>query len=38
MELESTIEEISVELIDAEPGDIVLVHAKVAIARLGGGA
>jgi hydrogenase maturation factor len=30
-----TIEEISLELVEAGPGDIVLVHAQVAIARLG---
>lgn len=29
------LEEISVALVDAAPGDIVLVHAKEAIARVG---
>jgi hydrogenase maturation factor len=29
-------EEVSVELIESAPGDIVLVHANVAIARSGG--
>ncbi len=28
-------EEVNVELIESAPGDIVLVHAKIAIARLG---
>jgi len=28
------IEEVSVELVDAAPGDLVLVHAAVAIAKL----
>jgi hypothetical protein len=28
-------EKVSVELVEAVPGDLVLVHAKVAIARLG---
>jgi hydrogenase maturation factor len=31
----SVTEEVSVELVEAAPGDLVLVHAKVAIARLG---
>jgi hydrogenase maturation factor len=35
---EAGIEEISVELCDAEAGDVVLVHAGVAIARLRGAA
>ena len=30
----STIEQVSVELVDAAAGDTVLVHAKVAIGRL----
>ena len=29
-------EQVCVDLIESAPGDIVLVHAKVAIARLGG--
>ncbi len=29
-----TIEEISLELVDARAGDIVLAHARVAIARV----
>jgi hydrogenase expression/formation protein HypC len=29
-----TVEEISLELVEAGPGDIVLVHARVAIARV----
>jgi hydrogenase maturation factor len=28
-------QEVSLELVEAVPGDLVLVHAKVAIARLG---
>jgi hydrogenase maturation factor len=34
VQFEAAIEEVSVELIEAAPGDIVLVHAGVAIARL----
>lgn len=34
VQFEDAIEEVSVELIEAAPGDIVLVHAGVAIARL----
>jgi hydrogenase maturation factor len=30
----SAVEEVSVELVDAAAGDIVLIHAKVAIAKL----
>jgi hydrogenase expression/formation protein HypC len=33
-----TEEEISIALVDAEVGDVVLVHAKEAIARVGPGA
>ena len=32
-----TVEEISIALVDAAVGDIVLVHAKEAIARVGSG-
>jgi D-sedoheptulose 7-phosphate isomerase len=32
-----TLEEISIALVDAEVGDVVLVHAKEAIARVDGG-
>jgi len=35
-DFDGIIEEVSVELIESAPGDIVLVHAKVAIARLSG--
>jgi hypothetical protein len=34
VQFEAAIEEVSVELIEAAPGDMVLVHAGVAIARL----
>jgi hydrogenase expression/formation protein HypC len=33
-----SIEEVSVALVDASVGDTILVHAKEAIARVGGGA
>ncbi len=36
VDLNGAIEEISVELVESAPGDIVLVHAGVAIARSGG--
>ena len=36
VDLDGAIDEISVELVDSAPGDIVLVHARVAIARLSG--
>jgi hydrogenase maturation factor len=36
VDLDGVIEEVSVELIDSAPGDTVLVHARVAIARLSG--
>jgi len=32
-----TLEEISIALVDAKVGDVVLVHAKEAIARVDGG-
>jgi HupF/HypC family len=35
VDLNGAIEEISVELVDSAPGDVVLVHAGVAIARSG---
>ena len=38
VDLDGTIDEVSVELIDSAPGDMVLVHARVAIARLSGSA
>ncbi len=34
--LDGAVEEISVELVECAPGDVVLVHAGVAIARSGG--
>lgn len=34
VDVDGVAEEVSVELIDAAVGDIVLVHAKVAIGRL----
>jgi hydrogenase expression/formation protein HypC len=34
VQFEAAIEKVSLELIEAAPGDIVLVHAGVAIARL----
>ncbi|HJU00025.1 MAG TPA: HypC/HybG/HupF family hydrogenase formation chaperone [Actinomycetes bacterium] len=33
-----SMEEVSVALVDAEVGDTILVHAKEAIAKVGGGA
>jgi len=36
VERNGAIEEISVELVESAPGDVVLVHAGVAIARSGG--
>jgi len=36
VDLNGVIEEVSVELTESAPGDTVLVHAKVAIARLSG--
>jgi len=36
VDLDGAIEEVSVELVDAVPGDLILVHARVAIARLDG--
>lgn len=38
VDLDGAIEEVSVELIESAPGDTILVHARVAIARLGGAA
>jgi hypothetical protein len=34
VEINRTIEEINVQLVDTAAGDLLLVHAKVAIARL----
>jgi len=36
VEINGVTEEVSVELTDSVPGDIVMVHAKVAIARVSG--
>jgi hydrogenase expression/formation protein HypC len=34
VDLDGVVEEVSVDLIEAAPGDLILVHAKVAIAQL----
>jgi hydrogenase maturation factor len=36
VDLNGVIEEVSVDLTESAPGDIVLVHSKVAIGRLSG--
>jgi len=36
VDLNGAIEEVSIELIESAPGDIVMVHARVAIARVSG--
>lgn len=36
VELNGATQEISIELTDCAPGDVVMVHAKVAIARVSG--